>query len=276
MKKLQKDGVLQLDIQTDKTKEIELITLSNSMVAFNNLYYDYLKRNPKNEKSEYKLYVDELKTGSIILHIFEIAPHVLPNIPPQLYSFMENFITILDFLSSKTKDNNLSIKLNINMLRNIKIFITLIKDSDGKLNIVLPFGKQIINNNYTTEDSLKISDRCDKEIKKIQESGDSIIKEKVYLKLYQARNSNLSLSNAGNIGIIEEISKIPIVLSFVNDRLKYDITKGETNPFNYIYIVDIEIKFKDETKGYNEGRNITEYIILKLHGSVEEKDLFNK
>ena len=99
--------------------------------------------------------------------------------------------------------------------------------------------------------------------------------KKIELKLYQARNSNLSKSKVGNMGVLEEISRNPKILSFASDRVRYEITKAEGNPFNFVYNVDVEVKLKDETKDYSDHNNIKEYEVLKLYASVNNEDLFD-
>jgi len=92
------------------------------------------------------------------------------------------------------------------------------------------------------------------------------------LRLYQARDSNLSKTTLGNLGIIQEISDKAKVLSFANDRVRYDITKGETNPFNFVYNVDVEVKLREGSSYLADHKDIKEYEILKLHGSIASKD----
>lgn len=77
------------------------------------------------------------------------------------------------------------------------------------------------------------------------------------------------------MGIIAEISDKPKVLSFANDRVRYDITKGETNPFNFTYSVDIEVKLREGSLYLENHADIKGYEVLKLHGSIANKDLLS-
>ena len=106
-------------------------------------------------------------------------------------------------------------------------------------------------------------------------SMSSLIKEKVELTLYQARDSVLSKSTRGNLGIINDVCEKPKPLSFSTDRLRYDITKAVSNPLNYTYIVDIEVKLKDGSLFLENHKDIKEFEILKLHGPVEIDSLFD-
>ena len=162
--------------------------------------------------------------------------------------------------------------------KNFKNLLELTANCSGnKINFNINFGKQIINKTYNHKDASTAQNRIDREIKNLQEVGDGCIKENVELNLYQARNSNISNSNVGNLGVIKEISSKPKVLSFANDKVKYaTITKQEDNPFNFTYNVDIEIILKDETYGYLDDKNIKEYHILKYHGPINKEDLFDK
>jgi len=266
---------LKLTITIENTDEIELFEFANAMSALNNQYYSFLNaKNSKKNRQDQKLLIKKISHGSVVMDLIEKAAPLLPSITPTLFEFTHYVCNTIDFLTGEKKDK--PYKYSIFDLKNFKNILGITANCrENKINFNINFGKQIINKTYGYKDASAAQNQADKEIKKLQEIGDGTIKENVELALYQARNSNLSQSNVGNMGVISEISTKPKVLSFASEKAKYAITKQEENPFNFVYNVDIEIKLKDETKDYSDDRNIKEYHILKYHGVIDAEDFFD-
>jgi len=264
---------LKLTITIDNKQDIELFEFANAMSALNNQYYSFLNaKNSKKNRQDQKLLIKKISHGSVIMDLIEKATPLLPAITPSIFEFTSYVCNTIDYLIGEKKDK--PCKYSIFDFKNFKNLLELTANCTGnKVNFNINFGKQIINKTYDCKDASAAQNQIDKEIKKLQEIGDGTIKENVELDLYQARNSNLSNSNVGNMGLITEISNKPKVLSFASDKVKYAITKQEDNPFNFFYNVDIEIKLKDETKDYSDDKNIKEYHILKYHGPIDKEDL---
>ena len=209
------------------------------------------------------------------MDLIEKSFPLLPAITPCIFEFTGYVCNTIDYLIGEKKDK--PYKYSILDFKNFKNLLELTANCSGnKVNFNINFGKQVINKTYDYKDASTAQNQIDKEIKKLQEIGDGGIKENIELNLYQARNSNLSNSNVGNLGVVGEISKKPKVLSFASDKVKYAITKQEDNPFNFTYNVDIEIRLKDETQDYSDDKNIKEYHILKYHGTIDNEDMFDK
>ena len=88
------------------------------------------------------------------------------------------------------------------------------------------------------------------------------IKEKVKLSLYLASDSNLA--KIGSMGIIKEISEMPKVLFYANDKVRDDLTNAGNDSLHSTYLVDVEITLKNSDARVNHD-NIQQYEILKLH-----------
>lgn len=266
---------LKLTITIDNRQYIELFEFVNAMSALNNQYYSFLNaKNNKKNRQDQKLLIKKISHGSVIIDLIEKATPLLPAIYPTIFEFTNYVCTTIDYLIEENKDK--PYKYTIFDFKNFKSLLELTANCSGnKINFNIIFGKQIINKTYDHKDASTAQNRIDREIKNLQEVGDGCIKENVELNLYQARNSNFSNSNVGNLGVIKEISTKPKVLSFANDKVKYAITKQEDNPFNFTYNVDIEVILKDETYGYLDDKNIKEYHILKYHGPINNEDLFD-
>ncbi len=89
---------------------------------------------------------------------------------------------------------------------------------------------------------------------KLPEQVDDI-KSSVLMTWFQARND--LKSKIGNKGVIEELSKKPLNITFDNDEIKETILHGDINPFNTAYVVDVKIQtIHDKPVAYK---------VVKLH-----------
>ena len=262
-----------LRITIENQEDIELFEFTNAMQALSNQYYSFLNaKSDTKVKQNYKLYVKQLTHGSIIIDLCEKAPHILPALTPVIVEFSSYIVSTLDYLCGTVRDKFYNLNLSKIDLLNLKKLVEPVANVNGnQLSFHITFGDVNINRSYNSTQASACQNKCDKEIKKL-ENGDNIIEQKLELVLYQARNSKISNTLKGNLGIVQHISDKPKPLSFANDRLKYDITNAEDNPFNFIYIIDLEIKLKDIRYGYNDHRNIKEYEILKLHSLLNKED----
>lgn len=263
-------------ITIDKKQDLELFEFADAMAAINRQYFSFLNSSgTKIIPGSHKLYIRKLTEGSIIVDLCEKAPLMLPIIQPYLGEFYEYITSILNYLCSKTTDHIYRLmKSDWSDFKKILEPIVNIKGSNLSL-VTLNINSPNINN-YNYIEASAGQNKADREIKKLGE-GDCVIKENVELSLFQARNSNISRSMLGNMGIIAEICPKPKVLNFSNDRICYAITKADENPFNFIYKVDVEVKFKNEKLGFSDSKNIATYEVLKLHGVVEKQqsDIFD-
>jgi hypothetical protein len=263
-----------LKVHIDYKQNIDLFEFTNSIIGLNNLYNIYTKSSNKPDNN--KLFIKEIKQGSIIICITETTlNNLLPNIEPSLYLFTLYFINICKFLTeedSKLADN---LRLDIKILNNFKSIFKFISIKGNSFNININFGNKTINHYIKDTDALRGAINSENEIKRIKESGDKTLYEKVRLSFYQARNVQLSESYKGNTAIINEISKAPQLTSFIADRIRYDMLNSGDNPFNITFIVDVNVVLKDETLGLNNGNNIREYEILKLHTVIDNEDLLS-
>ena len=267
-----------LQIKIDNKQDVELHEFASAMYSLNDEYHRYINQAKKGkQKSNSRLMVNKISEGSIIVDLCEQAEVLLPAIAPVIVEYGTFLIQTLNYLSGKDialpafkflKEDFLNFKKLLEPVANITgntINITAFNNISHKT--------VVINGSFNSTEANAIQNQCDKEIKRLSKTGDSLVKENVSLKLYQARNSTLSKSTQGNLGIIEDISEEPKVLSFASDRLRYDITKGEENPLNFTYSVDVEIKLREGSLFFEGAKDIKEYEILKLHGPIENKDL---
>lgn len=266
-----------LQITIDNKEDIELFELASSMTSISDQYHRYLRQSKRERvKSQSKLYVKEIKRGSIILDLCEKAPETFIGIEPIIVGYAGFLVNTLNYLTGRVPKLPEIYKFLKEDFTNFKKLLEPIANVSGNyLTLNVNFGTVVYNQSYNSIDANAAQNRCDKEIKLLEKAGDSLFKEKVNLKLYQARNSNLSKSMSGNMGIISELSEEPKILSFITQKLRSEIIHGEENPYNYTYNVDVEIQLKEGSSYFGSHKDIKEYSVLKLNGIVENTDLLS-
>lgn len=244
-------------------RPIELIDLTKSLISVSNQFSDYVTREGKSkEEREAKLFIKEIKSGSVIIELIEYA--TIGIIP-----FIENVNTIVGFADNLKRaikyyltEEGEKPKTTINDLQDISTILNPVAKDKGSQMIVQTTinGNVELTINLNSNDADAVQNRIKQEITdlKIEE----ILKDtydRVALKLYQARSD--IKCKTGNKGIIEGINEKPLNIIFDNDEIKEQILQAEINPLKSIFIVD--------TKIINVDKKPTIYKILKLHESFE-------
>jgi len=233
--------------------------LTKSLVSLANQFDSYVSKNADSkENREAKLYVKEIKSGSVIFELVEFA--TISIIP-----FIENTNTIIEFGKFFKKTINYFLKnegekpdLTPSEYKDFSSILTPVsKDNGSQFNLSTTVNGNLemhlhVNSTETNAVQNLIKGELDK--LKIPESPDSST-ERVLLMWYQARTD--IKSKVGNKGIIEEISKKPLNITFESENLKQEMIHGEINPFRTAYIVDVKVMTIQEKP--------TVYKIMKMH-----------
>lgn len=255
-----------LRIEIKNKTPIELLDLTKSFVSLANQFNSYVASNGESkEDREAKLYVREIKTGSVILDLVELATKsILP--------FVENVNTIVgfagyikdayNFLIGKSKEQ--PTYFTHNDYRDLsQILNPVANDNASQINV-----STVVNNTtnvYLTINSLEanaiqnIIEKRDKELKESAPSND--IKTNVLLTLFQTKAD--PKAKTGNKGIVEDISPKSFPLIFDNEELNRRILHQEFNPYEKIFVVDIQPQ--------HVSNKIAAYKIINLH-EVLDKD----
>lgn len=250
---------IKLVVKIKNQKPVELLDLSKSLAGIASQFNNFTSKNAQSkDESEAKLYVKEIRSGSIILELVEIASiGVIP--------FIENTNVILEFskycksvfdyfISDKGENPNLS-------LSDCKEFAAIVnpvvKDNGSQI-IFSPTinGKAFFNFSADFKDANSFINQLKDVQASIKEPiNNEEINNSVILTWYQARNEYNN--NVGNKGVIEDISKRPLNITFENDDLKEKMLHCHINPFNTAFVVDVRIQTV-------QGKPVA-YKVLKLH-----------
>jgi len=105
-----------------------------------------------------------------------------------------------------------------------------------------------LNLNSTETNALQNIFKKELEQSRIPEQLDDV-KPSVLMTWFQARND--LKSTIGNKGLIEEISKKPLNITFETDDIKEKMLHSDINPFNTAFVVDVKIQtIQDKPAAY--------------------------
>ncbi len=254
---------IRLIIEIKNEQPLELMDLTKSFVSIANQFNNYAaKFGDSKENREAKLFVKEIRSGSVIMELIEMATiGVLP--------FLENINTIVgfadyvknayNFLLGRSKEK--PTEFTNNDYKDLSQIVNPIANDNGsQLNVATTINGNVEYHFHI--DSLEanaVQNKIDKEIKQLRlpELIDDV-KTKVLLTWYQARND--MKSSVGNKGTIEELSDKPMNIVFEDDDLKEKILHGE-NPFTTVFVVDVKLQ--------NVNGKLAAFKIVKLHETFE-------
>ncbi|WKZ15466.1 MAG: hypothetical protein QY317_16345 [Candidatus Jettenia caeni] len=239
---MQEEGVLKIEIRNNQP--VELFDLTNTFINlcehYRHFIADYKIRYKETVLPEnIKLYIKEIKTGSIITDLVAFAPCVLP-IALQVNTIIEFSIHLKNsyyyFLGKNNKPRTYE-KHEYNQFSNI--IEPIAKDHGSQINISTTINGDVhLNFGLNSMEANAIQNAIERELKLISATQKDR-HEKVLLYLYQAKGD--VDSNTGNKGIIEKISLSPIKVIFDNEEIKRNVLLNVKNPFLMAYIVDVEV-----------------------------------
>lgn len=255
---------IRLVIKIDNKQPVELMDLTRSLVSLASEFNTYVAKSADSKGNrEAKLYVKEIKTGSVILELIEIA--TVGMIP-----FLENVNTIVGFADyCKTafnyflKNEGEKPEMSVSELRDMSQIVNPIaKDQGSQINFSTTInGNVSLHFNLNSVEANAFQNIAKREIEKLvaPEILDEV-KSKVLLYWFQARND--LKSKVGNKAVIEELSETPVNVIFEDDTVKEQMIHDHDNPFLKIFVVDVKMQ---SVKG-----KLAAYKIVKLHESFDK------
>jgi hypothetical protein len=250
---------VKLTVEIKNQSPVELVDLTQSLLSFADEYKRYFAKNEDPiVADDVRLYVKEMRSGSIIADLIAKAPYALPLIENAntVFGFMEYVKSAADYLLGKSTNKPALEKVNYENF--IRILEPISKDNGSQLNI----GAINIHNvnapvtiNVNSLESNAAQNAARRELDAMKEPVTGM-HEKVLLYWYQARND--PHNNKGDRAIIESISTTSVKVVFVNESIKAKILASSENPFTLAYIVDVAV---ETIKG-----KPALYRILDMHG----------
>lgn len=244
------------------SKPIELVDLTSSLLSMADEYRRFLiSESGPCAAEEIKLYIKDIKSGSIITELFAAAPLILPMVQygNTLFDFVKNFKAATDYFLGRDSKKPEITTTRLENLNNI--FEPIVKDESAQFNIQNVFNGEVkLTINYNSLEANTVQNKIRREREQLKEPTQGI-KNQVLMYWYQARKD--TKSDRGDRAIIEGISHAPVKV-IMDECIKKDLIGGSDNIFKMGYIVDVEVQ---TIKG-----KLAIYKILKVHESIKLDD----
>jgi hypothetical protein len=254
-------------IEINNKKPIELVDLTNSFLSLGEEYKRFVASHPEfSEAPDVRLYIKEIRTGSVKADLVAIATQAAPLIPfisgaNSVIGFAKHLKTAYDYFLGKPEAEQKPVLQNTEYGNLASIIEPVAKDNGSQMNFITQNITQttvyqtfVIDSHEANEAQNHIA----KERLQLREPQTQPHRKKV-LYWYQARND--PHSGAGDRGIIESISSSPVKIEFEDEAAKDAMLHGTQNPFLTGYIVDVSV----ETI---QGKPVL-YKVVGYHGRVE-------
>lgn len=252
-----------LVLEIKNSKPVELLVLTESYLSFASLYSNRTLKNPHLKHIiDPKLYIKEIRSGSIITELIDFAPLLFPFIENtnsliEFFKFLQNIFGL--FKEEPTKVTDVT-KNECNTLS--KIIQPVANDESSQMNFsTIINGNPTYNFNINNSDAVRITEGIEK-YKAILDEPENNRYNKVLMYWYQVRDE--VHSKTGDKAIIEKITIRPLRVIFDTDEIKQEILDDSSNFFRYAYIVDVELQTID-------SRPMV-YKILKIHEKIDRED----
>jgi hypothetical protein len=235
---------VRLHIHIENTQPTELIGLTGSLISLSNQFASYLKKYPEqNISSDAKLYIKEIRQGSIIVELIDtLAVAIVP--------FAENANAIMEFAGycrdaigyflGKTNERP---DMSISDCRDFGNMVNpVVADNGGKIDI------GIVNNGtltvYTSADHIDanaIQNAVRRDIERLSITEQTIVHKKVLMTWEQAV-SNIR-NNTRNRGVIDSVfPNKALKVRFEDEEIKRSMLYSDDNPLTCVYEVDVKIE----------------------------------
>ncbi len=254
-----------LVFELENSRPVELVDLSRSLASVANQYRRFVIREELHGESEAKLYVKEVRDGSIIIELFSYVQAHHDQIVPIVKSsksviefglFLKKTFSELSRGQAPTADLK---KKDISDL--VTILEPAAKDPDSKLSIHADHGATVnVTINLSNSDANTIQNQSTKLIGSMRETD----KEEYFKRAFYWQTASRGRPTRTDKGVIESIEDRAVPVIFETDDIKQKMVEGKDHPFLTTYIVDVElIILRGITKAYK---------ITRLRDIIEDDD----
>lgn len=256
------EGAPRLRFEINNQRAVELSDLTASLSAFADQYRRYLADNGLDGESDrVRLYVAEVRTGSIIADLVSLGDQV--EFAWEHRDTLAGFATHLnDIFFSLLGAGAPKPELSKKDLEQISTIVEPVaKDSGSQLNLVANSGGGPIVINLNSQEANTVQRGAERLINRLPDRSDSkLIKD--LLVFYQTRADTKSTS--GDRGIIEKYSPKPLKVIFMSPEAKKAVLDVAGNIYHQIFVVDGEVEIIN-------GKPVA-YKIVQIHETFEKPD----
>lgn len=228
-----------ITVKIENRQPVELTDLTRCLLAFADEYNRFAgKCDDPFVAHEVKLYIKEIRPGSIIADLVAMAPFALPLMEntSHIVDFVKHLKECLEYLLAKLKNKPQMDRASRENL--IQIIEPVAKDSGSQITI----GTINIESVHITLNSMEANaaqNFARRELAAMKEPQTGI-HEKALLYWFQTRND--TKSTTGDKAVIESVCKNPVKTIFANESIKAKILSASDNPYTRAYVVDVVVE----------------------------------
>lgn len=235
-------GEVLLTVKISNTRPVDLVDLTTSLMALAEEFRDFASR--ENEPAEIKLYVRELRSGSVIADLIPIAQQadwVLDH-KDILGAFVGNLSDLVEFFLRGKGNESGATKMpsREEAKRLSQILDPVAKDGGAQFNIQLSDHAKIEFHTHIHVDSID-ANAIQNGVRRFlgPDLPAQLVRRDQLMVLEQVKNS--TSSKTGDRAIIEAVWPKPVRLQFLSDEAKAKVLTLEENPFQKVFVVDVEV-----------------------------------
>lgn len=230
------DGILTVEIKN--MRPVELADLALSLAAFGDSFRDYANSQGDPIPDNIRLYVQELRTGSIVAQFKALAEQAqwIHDNAVLLAGFYGNLQGLINFFlgrPSTVKEPSRQQAQNV-----ASIVEPVAKDSASQVNITFNGPVTYAPIVVTSLEANALQNSVSRyNGPKLPITG---VRPDELMTLEQVKNS--AKTTTGDRGVIEAISDRPVKLQFLSDEAKRKVLELHENPFQSVFLVDVEVR----------------------------------
>lgn len=233
------DDNMTLIVKISNSEPVELADFAKSMMSLAN---DYQSRQTADPRLPAKLYIKEIKSGSIIAELAPMLPlagQLLIEHYDQIENYAEHLYNLIGWLLGKNgKPENTDGK-QLNNLSNIVNPVA--NDKGGQLTFSTVNHSGSVVNNITVNyyEANTVQNRARQEIRQLQEQEEPVENgDYTQVLMYWAQAAP---DKETDQAVIEAVWPKPVKV-ILPDRIKQEILLDEPYPFKKLYIVDVNVQ----------------------------------
>lgn len=237
------NDTVKLTIEIKNRQPVELLDLAQSMISLGEEYRRFLATGEQGGKpDEVKLYVKEIRTGSIITELVALAPYALPFVEhaDTVIDYAKHLKTLYDWFTGNSEEKPQGLEKTT--LQNLsEILEPVAKDHSSQINIgaVNIQGDMVVSLNLNSTQANAVQNGIRRELDALKEPLTGVHEQ---VAMYWAQARNIPDNKAGDKARIESIYKGDVKVRFANDGLKKTLLYDEPYPFKKVFIVDVSVE----------------------------------
>ncbi len=227
-------------------RPIELLDLTGSLLAIGEQYRSFMRRTAGVYfEDDYRLYVRQVRTGSIIADLVSFATQtqMLAPFAPFIIQFTKELSDWFEFFKGVKDARDIKQLLVGTTKKDLQQVSQIVepaaKDSGSAINLTAHSGGVIyVQTLVSSVEANAIQNGLRRQMDAIPVPLTGIQQDQV-LYWYQMRADHTA--EAGDKAVIERLSKRPVKVIFSSDAVKREMIDKPDNPFRKLYVVDVDV-----------------------------------